>query len=264
MKLILLLSIAVASTRGQDTTMGPETTINQETTTMQESTTMAETTIAKCDVNDGALCAGPDNLLEEIEGLSLASDCQAICQNHADCNYWGHYVEEGPEKWGYCQLYSDCPTTTDAECYPPGAHECGPPAAEVFGDATNLRPEDWKCNCQSGSNTPDLDECDSTTTDDPSPCADAFYTGWMCEGASHEDENVIQHIEHISEPSDCQAICQNHPECGFFSHYIEGGPEGWGHCFLQYSCENFTDHKCEVYCISGPQYPEMDDCSNPE
>merc|ERR1719154_388910 len=260
MKLILLLSIAVAFTQGQDTTMGPETTINQETTTMQESTTMAETTVAKCDVNDGALCAGPDNLIVEIEGITSASDCQAVCQNHADCNYWGHYVEEGPEQWGYCQLYRDCSTTTNAECYPAGAHECRPHTAEVFGDAYNLRPEDWKCNCQSGSVTPDLDECGSSS----SGCEDAFNNWRICEFATHEDGNLIEHITHISEPSDCQAICQNHPECGFFSHYLEGGHEHWGNCLLHYACGDVTDRHCEVACISGPQFPDMDDCSGPE
>merc|ERR1719341_1742718 len=117
------------------TTEETTTTTMAETTTVPETTTTQETTIAPCDVNEGVLCEGHGNLIVEIEGITSASDCQAVCQNHADCNYWGHYVEEGPEQWGYCQLYRDCSTTTNAECYPAGAHECRPHAAEVFGDA---------------------------------------------------------------------------------------------------------------------------------
>jgi len=302
----------------EDTTMGPDTTTMIDTTTMgttmvdtttmgvstteAETTTMAETTIPKCDVNEGVLCNAHGNLIEEIEGISSASDCQAVCQNHGECNYWSHYVEEGPEKWGYCQLHYDCSSTTDAECYPEGAHECQGNTHEVFGELINAAPGDWKCHCQSGAKTPDLDECDDGTTHDPNYCNDEFLPGYLCEGAgSHENGNVIQHIEHISEPSDCQSICQNHPECKYFSHYIEEGGEHWGHCFLHYNCDSLADKDCELLarpgcpplapglvsfftqfgdednvhkdprpgpkhcqCLAGPSYPDMDDCSSPQ
>merc|ERR1711892_1263759 len=116
----------------QETTMGPETTTMPGTTTMgtdgtatttigttmpatttigttmPTTTTMAETTIAQCDVNEGAICDEPDNLIEHIEHISHASDCQAICQNHPECNFWSHYAEEGHEHWGHCLMYTDC------------------------------------------------------------------------------------------------------------------------------------------------------------
>ena len=64
----------------------------------------------------------------------------------------------------------------------------------------------------------------------------------MCE-EGHEQE--IAHIEHINSASDCQAICQNHGECGFWSHYRQGeGHDHWGHCYLYYSCDRTTDHEC--------------------
>jgi len=295
----------VDSTTVAETTTMPETTTMAESTTMEETTTMVvtttvpETTIAKCDVNAGSLCDAHENLIEQIEGISSASDCQAVCQNHAECEYWSHYSEEGPEHWGYCQLHYNCDRTTDHECYPEGSHECRPTTHELFGEIIDPRPGDWKCHCVSGAKTPDLDECDDGTTDDPSTCADDFWPGWLCDEASSE---VIEHIEHISESSDCQAICQNHPECHYFSHYTEEGGEHWGHCFLHRNCNNFNDHECRQFarpgcppanpllesfysqfenddsfsgeprpgpgpkcnCICGPQYPDMDDCSNPE
>jgi len=298
----LTTTVATETTTMVISTTQPETTTMAETTTMVETTTVPETTIPKCDVNDGVLCDGHGNLIEEIEGISSASDCQAVCQNHEECNYWSHYVEEGPEKWGYCQLHYDCSTTTDAECYPAGAHECQGNTQEVFGELINAAPGDWKCHCQSGARTPDLDECDDGTTHDPSYCNDQFLPGHLCEGAgSHENGNVIEHIEHISEPSDCQSICQNHPECTYFSHYLEEGGEHWGHCFLHYNCDSLADKDCEMlarpgcpplapallsffdqfeedhnvdkdprpggkhcHCIAGPVYPDMDDCSSPE
>merc|ERR1711892_853297 len=48
------------------TTMPATTTIG---TTMPETTTMAETTIAQCDVNEGAICDEPENLIEHIEHI---------------------------------------------------------------------------------------------------------------------------------------------------------------------------------------------------
>ena len=145
-----------------------------------------------------------------------------------------------------------------------------------------------------GVNTDTLDECDDGTTDDPGFCSDDFYAGWLCD----EHENLIEHIEHISQASDCQAICQNHDECHFFSHYVDEGHEHIGHCFLHWNCARFNDHECSVlvrpgcppaspqiedlflelptgvsnpklgaprcHCVCGPQYPDMDDCSSPE
>jgi len=294
----------------QETTVanGTETTtVTGETTTMPETTTMIETTMAQCDLNPGVLCDEHDNLIEHIEHIPSASDCQAICQNHPECNYWSHYAEEGGKHWGHCLLHYNCDTTSDKECLPEGSHECPPVPQELYEvlfqylpieHGKDPRPGGKKCYCVSGAKTPDLDECDDGTgTDDPSTCADDFWPGWLCD----EDENLIQHIEHISEPTDCQAICQNHNECEFFSHYVEEGGEHRGHCFLHFNCNKFDDHKCELltrpgcpaanqlmesffsqfkedgsismdpksgekrcHCFCGPKYPDMDDCSYPE
>merc|ERR1719516_351785 len=59
--------------------------------------------------------------------------------------------------------------------------------------------------------------------------------GQICEG----EHNQIAHIEHINSASDCQAICQNHPECGFWSHYRQGeGHDHWGHCYIYTQCDH--------------------------
>merc|ERR1711892_626316 len=79
-------TMPVTTTMGTDgtatttigTTMPATTTIGTTmpvTTTMPETTTMAETTIAQCDVNEGAICDEPENLIEHIEHISHASDC---------------------------------------------------------------------------------------------------------------------------------------------------------------------------------------------
>ena len=80
------------------TTVTEATTLVAETTTAEFTTTVVETTQAKCDVNYGVVCDDPHNLIEHIEHISHASDCQAICQNHGECNFWSHYRQaEGHE-----------------------------------------------------------------------------------------------------------------------------------------------------------------------
>merc|ERR1712083_400067 len=81
-----------------------------------------------CDVNYGVVCDDPHNLIEHIEHISHASDCQAICQNHGECNFWSHYRQaEGHEHWGHCLIYYDCTNTVDHECFGDEAHECQAP-----------------------------------------------------------------------------------------------------------------------------------------
>jgi len=278
------------------TTVTEATTTVAETTTAEITTTVVETTQAKCDVNYGVVCDDPHNLIEHIEHISHASDCQAICQNHGECNFWSHYRQaEGHDHWGHCLIYYDCTNTVDKDCFGDEAHECQVSSHEMPDDDNEPRPgPGGKCHCTSGGNSPDLDECDDGTTDDPGFCSDDFYAGWLCD----EHENLIEHIEHISQASDCQAICQNHDECHFFSHYVDEGHEHIGHCFLHWNCARFNDHECSVlvrpgcppaspqiedlflelptgvsnpklgaprcHCVCGPQYPDMDDCSSPE
>merc|ERR1719318_2390155 len=163
MRLLIFLSIAIASTWSQDTTIGttkvtdgtdlPTTmgtdgtdgtttmgtdgtdgtsTMGTDGTTVVETTTMMETTIAKCDVEYGVVCDDPESLIEHIEHISHASDCQAICQNHPECNFWSHYAEEGHEHWGQCLIYLDCLKTTDHECKDEGTHECPPQPPFIY------------------------------------------------------------------------------------------------------------------------------------
>ena len=139
------------------TTMGTDGT---DGTTVVETTTMMETTIAKCDVEFGVVCDDPESLIEHIEHISHASDCQAICQNHPECNFCSHYAEEGHGHLGQCLIYLDCLKTTDHECKDEGAHECPPqPQQGLFlpiGQENEPRPGGKKCYCVSGRNSPDL------------------------------------------------------------------------------------------------------------
>merc|ERR1711892_949214 len=251
------------TTTMQDTTAMPVTTTMPETTTIMETTTMAETTIAQCDVTDGVICDEPENLIEHIEHISHASDCQAICQNHPECNFWSHYAEEGHEHWGHCLIYTDCGRTTSQECHTGGTHECPqqPPHKALFepmvqGIDGPPGPGGPKCHCQSGSNSPDLDECD----DGSIGCADYFSPGYLC------DEEDLQEFEGISSASDCQALCQNNNECQFFSYWHEEGPEPRGFCYFHRNCNEIYDEECREWdqCFCGPAYPDMDDCSYPE
>ena len=85
------------------------------------------------------------------------------------------------------------------------------------------------------------------------PCEDEFWYGQTCD----RHENEILHVEHIPQASDCQSLCQNHPECGFWSHTSRHE----GECWLHWQCDILTTHDCEEGCVAGPQWPDMDDCS---
>merc|ERR1719290_824243 len=233
------------------------------TTGMPATTTMAETTLAPCDFSEGVVCDDPETLIEHIEHISHASDCQAICQNHQECNFWSHYAEEGHEHWGHCLIYTDCGRTTNHECHDAGTHECPPqpPHQNLFhplaqGTEPRPGPPGPKCHCVSGGNSPDLDECDSGS----SGCDDYFAPGYLC------DDGDLQEIEGITSASDCQALCQNHDECNFFSYWTEehGHEKGW--CYFHTSCNKIADGECHQWdqCYCGPQYPDLDDCSFPE
>jgi len=189
----------------------------------------------------GALCDSNNNLILEVEHLNTPSDCQSICQNHPECNWWSHWAEEGGEHWGRCTLHYSCDILDDHEC-----RECG----------GVLRPG-HRCNCQHGTPFPDLDSCDDGQVH--TPCEDEFIEGSLCDKA----ENEILHVTHIPTASDCQSICQNHPECNFFSHTTRHE----GECWLHYNCDRHDPHECDEWenqCVSGPQYSDMDDCSSPE
>merc|ERR1711971_419247 len=142
------------------------------------------------------------------------------------------------------------------ECFGPDDHECG--------DMPHPRPPGHKCSCKSGGPTPDLDECgDYPPT--PLPCIGDFWPGLRCD----EHENQIEHITHIPSRSDCQAICQNHDGCEFFSHAMDHEGNN-GECWLHYNCDRLVDHECEdclvrpggkCGCFCGPKFPDLDDCS---
>merc|ERR1719244_1398775 len=87
----------VGTTIGTEgTTMPPTTTMPTITSTSMPpttATTMPATSPTRppCDVNEGQICEGEHNLIEHIEHINSASDCQAICQNHPECGFWSHY-----------------------------------------------------------------------------------------------------------------------------------------------------------------------------
>merc|ERR1712244_44400 len=205
------------------TTMGTTTTTTTATTTM-------ETTLAPCDVTEGELC--DDDVITEITHINTASDCQAVCQNHPECQFWSHWTEEGGEHWGTCWLHRSCGWTTD--------HDCG----------------HRKQKCVYGAPFPDLDSCDDG--EEHLPCEGDFFYGFTCQKGP---ENEIVHIEHMNSASDCQAVCQNHVECEFFSHSSRHND-----CWLHYNCDKLEDHECREWedsCVAGPKYPDIDDCSSP-
>merc|ERR1711953_995219 len=207
-------------------TMPPTTvTTTWETTTSPTPTT---TPLAQCDVTEGQLC--DDEVIATIQHIPTRSDCQAVCQNHPECNWWSHWVEGGGEHWAECYLQRTCnrPTT----------HEC-----------------DHHNQCSYGPPYPDLDNCDDG--EEHLPCEDDFIQGVTCS----RGENEIAHITSLASPSDCQAVCQTHPECHFFSHSSRHQD-----CWLHYNCDRYEDHDCKEWednCTAGPKYPDMDDCSSP-
>jgi len=233
---------SVTTTAGTDgtttvltTATAPTTTETTTTTTTTETTTTA---LPACNVTQGLLCDAQENLIMEVEHLNTASDCQAICQNEAECNYWSHWREEGGEHWGRCQLHYNCDRTTDKDC------------EDCFKDGVRAP----KCSCMYGTPLPDLDACDDGEVH--LPCEDDFLQGTLCD----RHDNEIIHVTHLPVASDCQALCQNHPECNFFSHRAEHD----GECWLHTQCDQLTSCDPNQSCIAGPKYPDMDDCSQPE
>merc|ERR1719348_2412830 len=247
------------TTTAADSTTGPPTTHITSTPSMEPTTT----TMVPCDVDEGVICDDPASLIEHIEHISHASDCQAICQNHPECNFWSHYAEEGHEHWGHCLIYTDCGKVTSHECHDAGTHECPPPPPRqslfqplVHGKEPRPGPGGPKCHCQSGGNSPDLDECDDGSTG----CEDYFAPGYLC------DDGDLQEIEGIASASDCQALCQNHEECQFFSYWTEEHEHERGWCYFHTSCNQIADEECHQWgqCYCGPQYPDLDDCTFPQ
>merc|ERR1712154_608487 len=107
---------------------------------------------------------------------------------------------------GTCWLHRSCGWTTD--------HDCG----------------HRKQNCVYGAPFPDLDSCDDG--EEHLPCEGDFFYGFTCQKGP---ENEIVHIEHMNSASDCQAVCQNHVECEFFSHSSRHND-----CWLHYNCDKLV------------------------
>ena len=63
-----------------------------------------------------------------------------------------------------------------------------------------------------------------------------------------EHENQIEHITHIPSRSDCQAICQNHEGCEFWSHAMDVS-----HPPPHQMCHRFYRDKCSLtICAAKP------------
>jgi len=222
---------------------------------------MAPTTTAgvECEVHVDEVCAEEGKLIEHETHIDWARDCQAICQNHPGCAHWSHYREggDGDHYWGNCFLYTSCQLFTSAQCFGPEDEEC----RDVPYDPSALRKDPHKCHCVSAPALPALEDCGGYPPT-PLPCMDSFWPGQRC-----DDHNNLGHIEHIQSRSDCQAICQSHTGCAFFSHSTNDKGER-GECWLHATCD-LTDHDCDCRfrnscnCFAGPAFPDMDDCSQP-
>ena len=69
----------------------------QEYSTTTTTTPPTTTALARCDVTEGFYC--DDEVIATIEHIPSRSDCQAICQNHPECNWWSFWAEGGGEHW---------------------------------------------------------------------------------------------------------------------------------------------------------------------
>ena len=77
----------------------------------------------------GVLCDRRENEIMHLPGLSTASDCQSLCQNHDECMFFSHTTRQEGECW----LHYQCDHLQDHEC--------------------------WEDDCVAGPKYPDIDDC---------------------------------------------------------------------------------------------------------
>ena len=157
-----------------------------------------------------------NNLLSSTTTIPTVTDCQEKCLSTDGCNHFT-FLRTSPTNSSspVCSLLRSCETKTACS----SSQNC--------------------VNSVSGAKTPSIrDACCSG------------LTGKICKGKF--DRILSQHFQ-ISSPDQCQALCQAHPECRYFTQ-ISGDI-----CFLYNTC-NQTE-SCSS-CTSGPANPSWYECNS--
>merc|ERR1719500_2213770 len=196
---------------------------------------------------EGACPLEESNIIGNSGDATNAAECQAMCKFELSsaCNFFT-YLGSQCYLLASCDFVEECP---DCICGPnsPSFSECPWPPMPDTTIGTTGTAMDTTTAGTAGTTTIGTEgtttgtmgtttempwtttttmETTTTTTMAPTttttmpatsptrpPCD--VNEGQICEGEH-------KHIEHINSASDCQAICQNHPECGFWSHYRQG------------------------------------------
>jgi len=207
--------------------------------------------IPSCDdFKDGLCKLDADNIVGAFSEVSSAIDCQKLCLLNEGCNFFSFF-----DFWERCYLVNACDTI---DLFHFQGSMSGPrePSLDSCQDITPTYPPTPPTSGPTGSPTTTPPICNVTM-------------GTLCD--SHN--NVILEVEHLSTPSDCQSICQNHQECNWWSHWVEEGGEHWGRCYLHYSCDILDDHECRecggimrpghrCNCQHGTPWPDLDTCDD--
>ena len=157
-----------------------------------------------------------NNLLSSTTTIATVTDCQEKCLSTDGCNHFT-FLRTSPTNSSspVCSLLRSCETKTTCS----SSENC--------------------VNSISGAKTPSIrDACCSG------------LSGKICKGKF--DRILSQHFQ-ISSPDQCQALCQAHPECRYFTQ-ISGDI-----CFLYNTC-NQTE-SCSS-CTSGPANPSWYECNS--
>merc|ERR1711915_851643 len=95
----------------------------------------------------------------------------------------------------------------------------------------------------------------TTTTTTPIPTTTNKCDVFHYNACDLLDESIIE-FRHNLRLSQCQERCQAQKDCSFFT-WVHEQEEQQGLCWLLRGC---GDHQTCAGCISGPKYPDIDDC----
>jgi len=124
-------------------------------------------------------------VIDHIRFIYTPAECQAICQERSQCQYFSHYLEERGDHIGHCYLHWDCYWLDEAQCRNNAARSCPyiPSAADNEssaendfndareeldalediqreGDDLDMGSHSGECGCIAGPKYPDIDVCD--------------------------------------------------------------------------------------------------------
>merc|ERR1712172_31518 len=193
---------------------------------------------------EGACPLEESNIIGNSGDATNAAECQAMCKFEptGSCNFFT-YLGSQCYLLASCDFVEECPDCISGPNSPSFSECPWPPMPETtigttmetttIGTEGTTTEMPWTSTTTMETTTTTTMETTTTTTMETTttttmpatrpPCE--VNEGSICEG----EHNLISHIEHINSASDCQAICQNHPECGFWSHYRQGeGHDHWG------------------------------------